>query len=81
MVGLVGVHFDRRLRASGGTAPLRWRTTGTALRRAGIHLLATGELVGKPSHARTVAVPLEVTDAHGSRARATVTLTVSRRRR
>jgi hypothetical protein len=80
MVGRVGVHFDRRLRASGGTAPLRWRTTGTALHRAGIHLLATGELVGRPSHARTVAVPLVVTDARGTRARATLRLTVSRRR-
>src|SRR5438477_2436574 len=44
MVGRVGVRFDRHLYASGGTAPLRWQTTGTSLRRAGIHLLASGEL-------------------------------------
>jgi hypothetical protein len=76
MVGRVGVHFDRRLRASGGTAPLRWRTTGVSLHRAGIHLLASGELIGRPAHARTVAVPVVVTDARGSKARGTVTLTV-----
>jgi hypothetical protein len=78
MVGRVGVRFDRRLRARGGTAPLHWQTTGSSLRRAGIHLLASGELVGRPAHARTLAVPIEVTDARGSRARSVLTLTVSR---
>jgi hypothetical protein len=78
LVARVGVRFDRRLHASGGTAPLRWRTTGASLRGAGIHLLASGELIGRPAHARTLTVPLEVTDAGGSSARATVTLTVSR---
>jgi hypothetical protein len=78
LVGRVGVRFDRRLHASGGTAPLRWRTTGMSLRKAGIHLLASGELVGRPTHARTLAVPVEVTDAGGSKARGTVTLAVRR---
>jgi hypothetical protein len=59
---------------------LRWRTTGGSLQRAGIRLLASGELVGKPAHARTLAVPVEVTDARGSKARGTVTLAVIRRR-
>ena len=59
-------------------APLRWRTTGSMLRKAGIHLLANGELIGRPTHASTFAVPLEVTDAHGSTARATVMLTVKK---
>jgi hypothetical protein len=81
LVGSVGVRFDRRLHASGGTAPLRWRTAGTSLSRAGIHLLASGELIGTPARAKTLVVPLEVTDAGGSRARGTVTLTVSRRHR
>jgi hypothetical protein len=76
IVGRVGVRFDRRLRASGGTAPLRWRTTGASLHGAGIRLLASGELVGRPAHARTVTVPIEVTDARGSKARGTVMVTV-----
>jgi len=78
LVGHVGVRFDRRLRAGGGTAPLRWRTTGASLRRAGLHLLARGELTGTPKHARTVAVPLQVTDADGSTANVTVTFTARR---
>jgi hypothetical protein len=76
IVGRVGARFDRHLRASGGTAPLRWRTTGASLHGAGIRLLASGELVGRPAHARTVTVPVEVTDARGSKARGTVTLAV-----
>ena len=78
LAGHVGARFDRRLSASGGTAPLRWQTTGTALRTAGFHLLASGELIGKPAHAKTIAVPVQVTDANGSRARSTITLTVRR---
>lgn len=78
LAGRVGARFDRRLDASGGTAPLSWRTSGTALRRAGLHLLASGELIGRPAHARTIAVPVQVTDANGSRARSTITLKVRR---
>jgi hypothetical protein len=78
MVGRVGVRFDRHLHATGGTAPLHWRTTSASLHRAGIHLLASGELVGRPAHAKRFAVPLEVTDARGSKARATVVLSVQR---
>ena len=78
LVGRVGVRFDRHLRAGGGSAPLRWRTSGMALRRAGLHLLANGELTGRPARARTFALPLEVTDAGGSTATLTVTLTVKR---
>ncbi len=75
LVGHVGVRFDRRLRAGGGAAPFRWRTTGASLRRAGLHLLASGELTGTPTRARTFAVPLEVRDADGSTAKITVTFT------
>ena len=76
MVARVGVRFDRRLRAGGGTAPLRWRTRGASLRKARLHLLARGELTGTPTHASTFALPLEVTDADGSTANVTVTFTV-----
>jgi hypothetical protein len=41
--------------------------------------LARGELTGTPTHASTFALPLEVTDAHGSTANVTVTFTVKRR--
>jgi hypothetical protein len=78
LVGRVGVQFARRLRAGGGAAPLRWRTTNASLRRAGLHLLADGELTGRPAHAKTFAVPLEVTDANGATATITVTLRVKR---
>ena len=79
MVARVGVRFDRHLHAGGGTAPFRWRTTGASLHRAGIHLLASGELVGRPARARRFAVPIQVTDARGVRAHGTVVLTVKRR--
>ena len=76
MVGHVGVRFDHRLRAGGGAAPLRWRTTGDTLRKARLHLLAGGELTGRPTHASKLVVPLQVTDANGSTATLTVTVTV-----
>lgn len=79
MVGHVGVRFARHLQAGGGAAPFRWRTTGISLRRAGLHLLASGELIGRPAHARTFALPLQVVDADGSSLNVTVTLTVKRR--
>jgi hypothetical protein len=76
VVARVGVRLDRHLHAQGGTAPLRWRTTDKRLHAAGIHLLASGELVGRPARARTVTVPVQVTDARGSQARGSVRLTV-----
>ena len=63
MVVRVGVRFDHRLRAGGGVAPLRWRTTNASLHRARLHLLASGELTGRPRRASTFPVPLQVTDA------------------
>ena len=74
--GHVGIRVDRRLHASGGTSPLRWHTTGLSLRRARLHLLANGKLVGTPTHAGTFSLPVEVTDARGSAAHLTVVLTV-----
>ena len=79
LVGHVGVRFTRHLQAGGGAAPLRWRTTGISLRKAGLHLLASGELTGRPAHAKTFTLPLEVIDAHGSTVNVTVKLTVKRR--
>jgi hypothetical protein len=78
LVGHVGIRFDRHLHAGGGAGPLRWRTVGRSLHKAGLHLLASGELTGRPLRARTFAVPLVVTDAGGSTAKVVVTLTVRR---
>jgi hypothetical protein len=74
--GRVGVPLDRQLRVKAGVAPLRWRTTSTALRRASLHLSAGGELTGTPSHAGTFALPLEVSDAGGATAHVTLSLAV-----
>ena len=76
LVAHVGVRFDRRLHAGGGTAPLRWRTPAAALRKTGLHLLANGRLSGRPVRASTLALPVEVSDAAGTTATVTVTLTV-----
>ncbi len=81
MVVRVGVRFEHRLRAGGGTAPFRWRTTNASLHRAGLHLLASGELIGRPRHASTFTVPLQVTDAKGSRANMTLVLAAKSPRR
>jgi hypothetical protein len=76
MVVRVGVRFDHRLRAGGGVAPFRWRTTNASLHRARLHLLASGELTGRPRRASTFSVPLQVTDAQGSRANVTLVFAV-----
>jgi hypothetical protein len=75
----VGRNVQRALQAGGGTAPLHWSTTNATLRRAGLHLLANGSLVGRPRHAGTFAVPLKLTDADGSSAGVQVTLVVKPR--
>ncbi len=74
--GEVGVRVNRRLQASGGTAPLRWHTIGRALRHVRLHLLASGELTGTPTRRGRFTLPVEVTDARGSMAHLTVVLTV-----
>lgn len=74
--GQVGVRVDRRLQAFGGTAPLHWHTTGRALSHVRLHLLASGELTGTPTHRGRFALPVEVTDARGSVAHLTIVLTV-----
>jgi hypothetical protein len=77
--GRVGVPVDLQLKATGGTAPLRWRTAGRSLSRTRLHLLANGELVGRPARRGTFSLPVEVTDARGAVAHLTVQLTVRTR--
>jgi hypothetical protein len=75
----VGARFDRRLSAEGGTAPLRWSATNAALRRTGLHLLASGKLTGRATHAGRFTLPLKLSDADGSSASVVVTLVVKPR--
>ena len=46
-----GRRVDRRLKAAGGVGTLRWSTVGRSLRHAKLHLLAHGELRGRPTRA------------------------------
>ncbi|MGN6798332.1 MAG: hypothetical protein ACTHKS_09290, partial [Gaiellaceae bacterium] len=80
-VSRVGKKFDRRLTASGGVGQLRWLATGRALRQAKLHLLAGGVLRGRPSHAGTHLLRLEVVDSRGSTAHVTIRFTVRPRQR
>jgi hypothetical protein len=73
-----GHRVRRRLRAVGGVGPLRWLTRGRALRRVGLHLLARGELEGRPTRPGRYRVPLMVVDAAGAVAHVTVRVTVRR---
>lgn len=73
-----GARVDRRLRAVGGVAPLHWLTTGRALRHARLHLLARGILRGRPTRPGIYRVRVEVVDATGATARATVRVTIRR---
>jgi len=75
----VGARIDRSLSAVGGTAPFRWSATNATLRRAGVRLLASGKLTGRPTHAGTFRAPLKLTDADGSSATVVVTLVVKPR--
>jgi hypothetical protein len=78
VVARVGRMLDRRLRATGGVGPFRWRTSGAGLRRARLHLLTRGEIRGRPTRPGTFPVPLVVVDATGASARVTVRVTVRR---
>jgi hypothetical protein len=73
----VGVPFQGHL--AGGTA-LQWRTTVSTLRKARLHLSATGAITGTPSRAGRFSVPLTVSGAGGASERVTVSITVKPRR-
>jgi hypothetical protein len=76
LVARVGTKFGTKLRASGGVGRLRWLTTGRALRKAKLHLLARGVLRGRPSRPGTHWLNLEVVDSKGSTAHVTIRFTV-----
>jgi hypothetical protein len=81
LLARVGGRVDRRLRAAGGVGALHWSTVGRSLRHAKLHLLAHGELRGRPTHPGKYQLHLEVADATGSTARVTIRLTVRPRHR
>ena len=74
-----GSRVDRRLRAVGGVAPLHWLSTGRILHRMQLHLLASGELRGRPTRPGSYRVPVEVVDAVGTHVQVTVRITIRRR--
>jgi hypothetical protein len=76
LLARVGAKVDRRLQAAGGVGPVRWLTVGPSLRRAKLHLLAHGELRGRPTRPGIYGLQLEVIDATGSRAQVTIRFTV-----
>jgi hypothetical protein len=76
------VHAGRRVRrqlhAVGGVGPFRWLARGKALHRVKLHLLARGELEGRPTRPGRYRLPLMVVDATGAVARVTIRVTVRR---
>lgn len=73
-----GRRVRRQLHAVGGVGPLRWLARGKALHRLRLHLLAHGELEGRPMRPGRYRVPVMVVDARGAVARMTIRLTVRR---
>jgi hypothetical protein len=78
LVVRAGRRVRRQLHAVGGIGPLRWLARGPALRRVKLHLLARGELEGRPTRPGRYRVPLTVVDSTGAVARVTVRITVRR---
>ncbi len=67
--GNVGMTFSQTLTATGGTAPLAWKSTSNV---SGLTLTAGGVLSGTPTTVGTTSYNLTVTDANG----VTVTVTL-----
>ncbi|HEU5362304.1 MAG TPA: hypothetical protein VFU56_03130 [Gaiellaceae bacterium] len=78
LVVRAGRRVTRRLHAVGGVGPLRWLAKGRALHRVKLHLLARGELEGRPTRPGRYRLPLQVVDATGAVARVTIRVTVRR---
>jgi hypothetical protein len=81
LTGRVGTKFRVKLTAAGGVGRLRWLTTGRALRRAKLHLLARGVLRGRPSRPGVHWLNLAVIDSKGATAHVTIRFTVRPRHR
>jgi hypothetical protein len=66
-VAYVGKPYSVRLAAAGGAAPYKWRLTSGPLPR-GLHLLASGQLIGKPLWAGQLTLTLQAADSQGVKA-------------
>ena len=63
-VARVGRPYTAHLAATGGLAPYTWRVTSGPLPR-GLHLLASGQLTGRPLRRGQLAVTLQAVDSYG----------------
>jgi hypothetical protein len=63
-VAYVGKQYSVRLAAAGGVAPYSWRVVSGPLPR-GLHLLASGELIGRPLRPGQLTLTLRAADSHG----------------
>ena len=75
--GTVARKYAATLRAYGGKAPLAWKVKSGSLPR-GLSLAKSGAISGKPTNAWTYRFTVQVTDAAGHRATATLTIVVRR---
>jgi len=75
--GTVGRKYAAALRAYGGKTPLAWKVKSGAL-PPGLSLARSGAISGKPTKAGTYRFTVQVTDAAGHRATATLTIVVRR---
>jgi hypothetical protein len=70
-----GQSYSTTLQASGGVAPYRW--TATQALPAGLTLAPSGVLSGSPTAAGAFSIPVQVSDAAGITATATLSLNVA----
>ncbi len=77
-VARVGKPYAVRLTATGGEGPYTWRVTSGPL-PAGLHLLASGRLIGTPRKAGSLSVTLQAADSRGVTTATRKTLRIERR--
>ncbi len=76
--GFLERHYMTRLEAQGGTAPYRWEIVSGSL-PPGLKLHKnTGVIKGKPRHAGTYRLMIQVTDAHGLILQKALTLSIAK---
>ena len=71
--GNVGMAYSQTMAASGGTAPLTWRTTSSV---GGLSLSSAGALSGTPTSVGTTSYNVTVTDANGITATKALSLVI-----
>ncbi len=74
--GEVGVAYSQQLTVTNGTSPFAWTVTAGSL-PAGVTLSSTGLLAGTPTTAGSYTFTVQVSDASGSTASRSLTLTIA----